>query len=116
MLEQEKTEKIQDTCPKWAEDLIMKLKQVEIYLGNIPSVLAWQSQHLDAIAKRAFEKDEAVFDEEKAEFLYRRIARGLVKENFSPEIISGFFNRRIGFQGGPAYTNADEVREAVRSL
>lgn len=115
MVEFQKMDKIQDTCPSWAEDLIMKLKQVEIYLGNIPSVLAWKSHHLDEIAKRAFDKDQAVFDEEKAEFIYKRIVRGLAKEAFSPETIGDFFNHRIGFDGGPVYTNAEEVREALRS-
>lgn len=99
--------------PEWAKDLTLKLKQVEIYLGNIPSALAWKSDHLKDINKRSFNKDESVFDEEKSEFIYKRIVRGLSQENYSPDSIALFLNTLIGYEGAPPYTSKEEVLEAL---
>ncbi len=104
---------LKDGCPEWAQDLIVKLREVEILLGNIPNSLAWQSKHIAEVAKRAFAKEEAVFDEQKVEFIYKRIVRGLIQEKFSPAQICAFINARVGYQGGPPYTNEAEVREVM---
>ncbi len=104
---------LKDGCPIWAEDLIAKLREVEILLGHIPESLAWKSQHLSDVAKRAFAKEDAVFDEQKVEFLYKRIARGLTQETFTAQQIAAFINARIGFEGAPPYTSASEVEEAL---
>lgn len=108
-----KKETPKDKCPEWAEDLIAKLREVEIILGNIPDSLAWKSEHLAKISERAFAKDEAVFDDKKAEFIYKRIVRGLHDENFSADSITKIINARIGYKGGPPYTSESEVREAL---
>ena len=106
-------ESMKDGCPDWAEDLIAKLREMEILLGNIPDSLAWKSEHLNKVAKRAFAKEEAVFDDSKAEFLYKRIVRGLTEESFTPDTIAAMMNARIAYKGGPRYTSADEVLEAL---
>ncbi len=115
MSDSKKEEEKKDACPQWAEDLIVKLREVEILLGNIPSSLAWQSQHLADVAKRAFAGEEAVSAEQKAEFIYRRIVRGLAQEKFTVEDICSFINSRIRYQGGPKYTDEKEIREAMKS-
>ena len=104
---------IDDQCPSWANELILKLREVEILLGNVPAALAWQSQHVKEISKRSFAGDDAVFDEEKTEFIYRRIVWGLVAEKHSVQDVASFFNQRIGYEGGPVYTNLEEVHEAL---
>lgn len=104
-----------DSCPAWAEDLIAKLREVEIILGNIPDSLAWKSEHLTKVSERAFAKDEAVFDDNKAEFIYRRIVLGLHKEHFTPLQIAQMINSRIAYKGGPPYTSEHEVREVVEA-
>src|SRR3989338_8232238 len=109
----EKKEAIKEGCPKRAEDLILKLREVEVLLVNVPDSLAWRSEHLSKVSERAFAKDEAVFDDKKAEFIYRRIVRGLDDEGFEPEQITGMINARIGYQGGPPYTSSQEVQEAL---
>lgn len=107
-------EPLKDACPEWAEDLIAKLREVEIILGNIPDSLTWKSEHLNKVSQRAFAKDEAVFDDKKAEFIYLRIVRGLDEEKFTSEQITQFINSRIGYKDGPPYTSISEVREATR--
>ena len=102
-----------DGCPEWAEDLILKLREVEILLGNIPDSLSWKSEHLSKVSERAFARDEAVFDDKKAEFIYRRIVRGLEDEGFAAEQIASMINSRIGYKEGPPYTNTQEVQEAL---
>jgi hypothetical protein len=106
-------EPIKDGCPPWAEDLLAKLREVEVILGNIPDSLAWKSEHLSKVSERAFAKDEAVFDDKKAEFIYRRIVRGLADENFATDKIASIINARVGYKDGPPYTNEQEVREAL---
>jgi hypothetical protein len=100
-------------CPPWAHDLIDKLRQVEIFLGNIPESLAWRSELLAGINRRAFPGEDALIDDSKAEFLFRRVVQGLVAEKFSYEVIAQMFNERIGYEGGPPYTSAVEVQEAA---
>jgi len=104
---------IKDGCPEWAEDLILKLREVEILLGNIPDSLSWKSEHLSKVSERAFAKEEAVFDDKKAEFIYRRIVRGLDDEGFEPEQIAAMINARVGYKEGPPYTNSQEVQDAM---
>lgn len=108
------TAPIKDGCPEWAEDLIAKLREVEILLGNIPESLSWKSEYLHKVNQRAFAKDEAVFDDKKAEFIYQRIVRGLADAKFTSAQIASMINARIGYKGGPSYTNEQEVEEAIK--
>ena len=108
----ENQEEINDSCPTWAAEMIMQLRQVEIYLGNIPEGLAWKSTHIKEVSQRVFAKEEQVFDDHKAEWIYKRIVRSLAEASFSSEDIRSFINSRIGYAGGPAYTSKEEI-EAV---
>ena len=115
MTDQEK-KPIKDHCPAWAEDLNSKLREVEVILGNIPNSLAWKSEHLKKVSERTFAKEEAVFDDKKAEFIYKRIVRGLHDEHFTETQIAQMINARIGYKDGPPYTNEQEVCEALGSV
>ncbi len=102
-----------DSCPAWAGEAIEQLKQIEVYLGNIPSNARWQTQHVSEIFKRTFNKNEQVFDEDKAEFVFKKIVRGLKHEGFTVDKIVEIVNGRIAYVGGPRYCNAAEVSEAL---
>jgi hypothetical protein len=104
-----------DNCPPWAEEAIAQLQQMEIYLGNIPSHPLWQSQHLDAISKRSFERNEQVFNEEKTELLFKKIVQGLTQDGFAVAQIVEFINARISYKGAPPYCNTAEVATVVKS-
>lgn len=110
-----KMSNITDSCPKWAIETIEQLRQVEIYLGNIPKALAWESSHLADVMKRTFNKDEAVFSEEKADLIFRKIVKGLLQDGFTSHEIAEFVNSRIGYQGGPRYCNSQDVEEAAQT-
>ncbi len=105
--------KSSDSCPTWAAEMIMQLRQVEIYLGNIPKELAWKSEHINEVSGRVFTRNQQVFDDHKAELIYKRIVDGLIRDGFSCQEITNFINARIGYTGGPAYTSADEVQAIV---
>jgi hypothetical protein len=109
----ESTSNKKDACPEWADEAIAQLKQIEIYLGNIPSHPLWQSHHLEAISKRAFSRDQQTFDEEKAEFVFKKIVRGLVHEGFSTRSVMEFINARIAYKNAPPYCNEAEVEEIL---
>lgn len=104
-----------DDCPPWALDLIMKLRELEIHLGNIPKALAWSSEHLNAVNQRVFRSEEASVDADKTEFIYRRIVMGLMQESFSAQEIAGFINLRIGYTGAPPYTSPEEVAAVAQA-
>lgn len=103
-----------DRCPIWADELIVQLRQVEIYLGHIPKTLAWKSEHLSEVAERVFAKSDQIFDDHKSEWIYNKIVRRLNEELFSPEDITEFINSRIGYTGGPAYTSVTEVNAVLK--
>ena len=105
--------KVDDKCPDWAITVIDQLRQVEIILGNVPKAIEWQSDLLKDVNKKIFAEQAGPISDEHSELLFSRVARGLVKEGFSPDEISVFINARIGYKGGPQYCNADEVKDAL---
>lgn len=100
-------------CPSWAEKLLAELLQTEIALGHIPESLAWKSQSLGDVSKKAF-RENAVADESKTEILYHRLVHALHKEGFEAENIAEIINSRISYEGGPPYTDLSEVEDALQ--
>ena len=103
-----------DGCPAWAEEMIDQLRQVEVFLGNVPKALAWQSDHVNQVLSKTF-LEESVLDNDKADLIFHRITRRLHAESYSQEAIVGFFNSRIGYKGGPKYCSTDEVEAVLGS-
>lgn len=104
-----------DNCPEWASEKIDQLRQIEVFLGNIPKTADWKSNHCKDIMKRSFEKEVQVFDDAKAELVFKRIVKSLANEGFNIETIVGFFNTRIDYENGPVYCDASEVSEALQN-
>jgi hypothetical protein len=102
-----------DGCPLWAQEMIDQLRQIEIYLGNIPKSLSWESAPLELIAKRSFHKDQATFTEEKAHLVFCKIVKRLVQEGASHKEIADWINARIGYKGGPKYCDDNDIMEAL---
>lgn len=97
--------------PKWAEDAIDQLRQVEIVLGHLPK----GDSHLSTRLKQLMDKleSEAAITEETSEFLFRRIARGLHSAGLSAEEIADAINRVVNYPGGPKYCDSSEVSDAL---
>jgi hypothetical protein len=100
---------VSDGCPEWAQVMIDQLLQVEIFLGNIPKVLEWSSERVDAIQRKVYADEKGAITEEVAELLFGRIVKGLTMEGFSEERIIQFVNARIGYKGGPKYCGPDDI-------
>jgi hypothetical protein len=99
-------------CPPWALEKIEQLRQVEIYLGNIPAVLAWKSSHLEDLASKAWAPRQQVLSDEVSELLFAQVVNGLRQEGYELGSILSFLNERIGYEGGPPYCDLGDV-EAV---
>lgn len=110
---QEETPKIQDQCPDWADSKIMNLRQVEIFLGNIPKTANWKSDHLNKISGDEVRSNYPGLNDSTTDMLFSQISRQLSSEGFTPEQIAQFVNARICYEGGPTYCSADEVSDAL---
>ena len=102
-----------NTCPTRAEVLIEQLRQVEVFLGNIPDNLPWSSTFVNKISERTFLAHEQVFDEHKVNYIFRKIVKSLHKEGFSTEVITNFINRRLKSSNNLNYCSNNDVIEAL---
>lgn len=112
-MSQEETPKIQDQCPDWADSKIMNLRQVEIFLGNIPKTANWKSDHLNKISGEEVRSNYPGLSDATADMLFSQISRQLSSEGYSHDQIATFVNSRISYEGGPSYCSAKEVSEAI---
>lgn len=101
-----------DSCPEWARLQIDQLLEVEIFLGNIPRATSWKSEHVNDVSKKSF-SDHNLIDEKTADLVFKRIVHKLAEEDFNTEQIALFINNRIGYKGGPAYCNQEEIIAAL---
>ncbi|NRA43932.1 MAG: hypothetical protein HRU09_03135 [Oligoflexales bacterium] len=104
---------IDDRCPEWAAKMIAQLREVEVYLGNIPKALEWESSHLNDVAKRSLSKDHSAINEQTSELVFAKIVKSLHHEGFSSSEIEQFLNSRIAYKGGPKYCNSSEIEEVL---
>lgn len=112
-----------DRCPKWAEDLILKIRALEIQLGNVRPGMGtkadedWQAQHFSKLAAKLSDDsdDEARHAEAAVEALFKKIAKGLSEEPFTVDEIAQFINARVAPESRLPYCNAAEVSEALAS-
>ena len=105
--------KTDDRCPEWAAKQIAQLREVEVYLGNIPKALEWESSHLNDVAKRSLSKEHSAITERTSELVFSKIVKSLNHEGFSLDEIESFINTRISYKGGPKYCSRLEVEEAL---
>lgn len=108
------TENIQkSTCPEWAETQIAQLREVEIYLGNIPKTAEWKSSHLNEIARRSLSSEHSSINEQTSELVFTKIVRSLHHDGFTSAQIESFINDRVSYQGGPKYCDRSEIEDAL---
>lgn len=107
------TEESKEKCPMWAEELIEYLRKVEVYRGTIPDNPNWQDETLKSLAGRITSEELSVFDDDKLEFLFKKIAVKLTEAGFSASDIAGFINERVRLAHGPRYCSAEEVEASL---
>lgn len=105
--------KLSDNCPKWADEMLRNLLEIEQYLGNIPSLEGWKSNYLEELQLKAIDEKNSGFKEGDAEIIFTRVVKGLHNENFSVDEILAFINARVGYKDGPKYCTLLEVKEAL---
>lgn len=100
-------------CPMWAEELIEYLRKVEVYRGTIPDNPNWVDGTLKAIAGRVTTEEASVFDDDKLDFLFKKIVTKLSEADFSSVDIARFINERVRLAHGPSYCNKEEVEASL---
>lgn len=104
-----------EVCPPWAVEMIDHLKQMEMLLGHIPQDAVWKSQYLAKLNSKSFHPQDEVLDDEKAEFLFRKIVKGLHSQGFSLEQIVNFINDGLAYPKGLKYCDVTEAEEALKT-
>lgn len=111
-----------DGCPLWASEMINKIMLLEIEAGTIKNPAEnqnaekWTTAQLDDLAKMANRMDHQGYLDlsNEVEALFTRVARGLVEEGHSHEVIAQMINGRIPTGCRLSYCSADEVRDAIQ--
>lgn len=100
--------------PSWAEELVLRLRELELRLGNLKPADGWQSLTAEQLAARAgaLNEEESSDDASLTETLFQRLCRGLSEEGFAEDAIASFINARLHTERLP-YCNAAEVSEAL---
>lgn len=105
------------TLPNWAEQLLERLRQMEISLGNLhPENTGWSATKLDSLYQRLHTDDgadEHELDDGEPDAVFAQIARGLAREGYVAEQISEAINARMTGNSRLAYCNAQEVQAAI---
>jgi len=110
-----------DQCPKWAEDLILQIRLIEVSLGNLrapeaaelPADKDWKTVDWEDLSKKVFSPGAPLADD-AAEGLFAKVAKGLTSEGYSPEEIAGFINNRVKDPASRLkYCSAEEVIAAI---
>ena len=101
-------------CPMWAEELIEYLRKVEVFRGTIPDRPNWHDETLKALATRITSEDIPVFDDDKLEYLFKKIIVKLTDAGFGSEDIAFYINERIQIVPGPKYCSKEEVEECLK--
>jgi hypothetical protein len=104
---------IADKCPRWASDLIIRIRDLEVQLGNIrpDSSEAWQVNHVTDVFNRLEDPDSSAVFADLVESLFAKVTRGLKDEGFASDEIATFINSRIP-SGKLSYCNRSEVEAA----
>jgi hypothetical protein len=87
---------IKDGCPEWAESLIWIMYDIEVSNGNIVGKKDWTEGELSKFHEKVFKNEniKGLAEGKDVDQIFVNVAKGLTKEGFSPEKISGFINIR----------------------
>lgn len=105
----------QAVCPMWAEELIEYLRRAEVFRGTIPDEPNWYDEKLKALVTRISGEEIPIFDEDKIEYLFKKIVLKLSDAGFGSDDIAFFINQRVKLQYGPKYCSSEEVEEHLKS-
>ena len=100
-------------CPEWAKEMIATLRNCEVYLGNIPKDLEWDSQYVKEVAQRSFLFETLPISEQLVELVFKKIVTRLAQEAFSCEEIASLINEQVRYKNSPPYCSAEEVKECL---
>lgn len=110
-----------DSCPKWAEDLILQIRLIEVSLGNLrapettdqPGDKDWKTVDWEELSKRAFPPNAPLADD-AAERLFEKVVKGLTADSYAPDQIVAFINARVVDPNSRLkYCSVDEVKDAL---
>ncbi|MBC62685.1 MAG: hypothetical protein CMP11_09565 [Zetaproteobacteria bacterium] len=107
------SKKTTDSAPQWASTLIDQLKEIEIFLGNIPREKNWQSDYAKKVLNKILNEERPVLTDAHTQTVFNKIVKDLSHEGYGPDNIANFINSGISYEGGPPYCNEAEVREAL---
>jgi hypothetical protein len=116
------TTESRDQCPDWAHRLILKIRDLEVELGNLlpdnlhDSKSQWWEQDLQRLSQRMEGSDQASLDalEQAVESAFIKLSRDLTRSGFTPQLIAQFVNSRLTASSRLKYCDAREVAEAAR--
>ena len=98
---------IEDSCPKWANDLILQLRLLEERLGNLKGSEQWRKADLEELLERV--SQDVHLDDGATDQIFSRIVNGLREEGFADGKVAAMINARIPCPGNLTYCNAEEV-------
>jgi hypothetical protein len=101
-----------DQCPRWAEELIARIRAIELQLGNIvpEGGKDWHVSNVEDLYRRTGTMDDGgEADEGAVEALFAKVARGLAGEGLKPSEIAALINARVPSGGRLPYCSAAEV-------
>lgn len=103
-----------DKCPRWAAELIIRIRDLEVQLGNIrpDNSEAWQVKHVTDVFSRLEDPDSSAVFADLVESLFVKVSRGLKDEGFTSDEIATFINSHIP-SGKLSYCNRAEVEAAL---
>ncbi|MBP9707908.1 MAG: hypothetical protein KBD78_09695 [Oligoflexales bacterium] len=103
-------------CPDWAQEQLLKLRAIEINLGNIPDQQDFIAKDMRQLMNSLLQHDDVhAADSDFADLLFAKVAFALASDGYSHEQIANFVNARVGYKGGPPYCNVAEVAEAIQN-
>ena len=117
------TPESRDTCPEWANQMILKIRDLEVELGNLlppdqdESADSWWERPLDTLSNRLDASGKESLDalEHAAERAFEKVSRDLVRLGYSYATIAQFINLRLTGNSRLKYCDASEVEAASQA-
>ena len=102
-------------APSWAVELLTRLRDLEIRLGNITPEGDWQESRLSSLHERLYGASAGEGDdlELNVELLFKKVAQGLAEAGYTPAATADLINALVPSGGRLPYCNAAEVAEAL---
>ena len=105
-----------DNCPRWAVEMILRIRDLEVQLGNLrpDSSEPWKVANITDVYSRLEDPESSAVFADLVESLFGKLAVGLKDAGFDSEQIAALINTRIP-SGRLPYCNSAEVQEALKN-